>query len=180
MPGDTAAPAIDWRDTIFENLKANDIGLVVHVPDGGHAPLIDACDADNEIRCVTLTTEQEGIGVISGAWAGGIRGVLLMQSSGVGNCVNALALPQLCRVPLVMIVTMRGEYGEFIPWQVPMGQATPTVLETMGVRVTRVEHAADVGPTVDAAIKMSFQTRTSSAVLIGQSLIGAKVFVEGQ
>lgn len=174
-----AAPA-DWRGAIFDVFKAHDIGLVAHVPDGGHAPLIRACEADNAIRCVTLTTEEEGIGLLSGAWAGGVRGVLLMQSSGVGNCVNALALPALCRVPFVTLVTMRGEYGEFIPWQVPMGQATPKVLETMGVQVSRVDTAADVAPTVDAAIKMSFQTRASTAVLLSQKLIGAKTFVEGE
>ncbi len=179
MAGDGASP-VDWRGAIFDVFKAHDINLVAHVPDGGHAPLIQACEADNAMRCVTLTTEEEGIGLISGAWAGGIKGVLLMQSSGVGNCVNALALPALCRVPFVTLVTMRGEYGEFIPWQVPMGQATPKVLETMGVKVSRVDRANDVAPTVDAAIKMSFQTRTSSAVLLSQKLIGAKTFVEGQ
>ena len=132
------------------------------------------------MRCVTLTTEEEGIGLISGAWAGGVKGVLLMQSSGVGNCINALALPALCRVPFVTLVTMRGEYGEFIPWQVPIGRATPRVLDTMGVQVSRVDHPTDVAPTVDAAIKMSFQTRASTAVLLSQKLIGAKIFVEGQ
>ena len=175
-----ADPSIDWRGAIFEVFKTHEIGVVAHVPDAGHAPLIAACDADNEIRCVTLTTEEEGIGVVAGAWAGGMKGVLLMQSSGVGNCINALALPQICRVPFVTIVTMRGEYGEFVPWQVPMGQATTAVLETMGVHVHRVDRPADAAPTVDAAIKMSCQTRTSSAVLISQKLIGAKTFVEGQ
>ncbi len=60
--------------------------------------------------------------MLAGAWLGGVRGVLLMQSSGVGNCVNLLSLVQECRFPLLMIVTMRGEWGETNPWQVPMGR----------------------------------------------------------
>jgi hypothetical protein len=72
-----------------------------------------------------LTTEEEGIALAAGAWLGGQRAVLLMQSSGVGNCINMLSLPVNCRMPFLTLVTMRGEWGEFNPWQVPMGTATP-------------------------------------------------------
>ena len=92
------------------------------------------CEAQNDMDVVTLTTEEEGVGLVCGAWAGGRKGVLLMQSSGVGNCINALALPVICRIPFLTIVSMRGEWGEFIPWQVPMGQGTPKVLEAMDVQ----------------------------------------------
>lgn len=103
-----------------------------------------------------------------------------MQSSGVGNCINALTLPQLCRIPFITIVSMRGEWGEFIPWQVPMGQATPKVLDAMGVHLFRVDDASEVGSTTDAAIKFAFNTRRSAAILLSQRLIGAKVFKSGE
>ena len=128
---------------------------------------------------VTLTGEQDGVGLLSGAWAGGRKGVLLMQSSGVGNTINALALTSICRVPFLTIVSMRGEWGEFIPWQMPMGQATPDVLEAMDVRLFRADYQEEVGATVDAAARLAFNTRQSAAVLLSQKMIGAKQFQEG-
>ena len=169
----------DWRNDIYDVFKAINITLVSHIPDAGHTPLIDLCEKDNEIDVVTLTTEEEGIGLSCGAWAGGKRSALLMQSSGVGNCINALALPNVCRIPFLTIVSMRGEWGEFIPWQVPMGQGTPKVLEAMEVKIFRADYKEEVGITVDAAAKYAFNTRRSSAVLLSQKMIGAKEFKNG-
>src|SRR4029077_13152876 len=90
---------------------------VGYVRDAGHKRLIELCQADKSMRAVPLTTEEEGIGLVTGAWLGGEKMVLLMQSSGVGNLVNVLGMMKVCRIPLVMIVTMRGEQGEFNPWQ---------------------------------------------------------------
>jgi sulfopyruvate decarboxylase alpha subunit len=171
--------AKDWHKDIYRVLRENDITLVAHVPDAAHAPLLAMCEADNQMDVVTLTTEEEGVGLLCGAWAGGRRGVLLIQSSGVGNCINALALPNICRIPFLSIVSMRGEWGEFIPWQVPMGQGTPKVLEAMEVGVFRVDKAEDAGATVEAAAKLSFNTRRSNAVLLSQRMIGAKQFKAG-
>ena len=171
--------AIDWHRDIFEVLREQDISLVAHVPDAGHTPLIERCEAANDIDVVTLTTEQDGVGLLCGAWAGGRKGVLLMQSSGVGNCINAIALPAICSIPFLTIVSMRGEWGEFIPWQVPMGRGTPKVLEAMDVTVFRADYKAEVGATVDAAAKYAFNTRRSAAVLLSQKMIGAKQFKEG-
>ncbi len=170
---------VNWHQDIFDVLVAQDISIVAHVPDAGHGPLIKMCEANSNMHTVTLTTEQDGVGLLSGAWAGGRKGVLLMQSSGVGNTINALALPNICRIPFLTIVTMRGEWGEFIPWQVPMGQGTPKVLEAMGVRVFRVEKKEEVGLTVDAAAHLAINTRQSAAVLVSQKLIGAKQFNQG-
>ena len=175
----TDPQAIDWHKDIFDVLNEQGVSLVAHVPDAGHTPLIKRCEAANDIDVVTLTTEEEGIGLLSGAWAGGRKGVLLMQSSGVGNCANALALPIICRIPFLTIVSMRGEWGEFIPWQVPMGQGTPGVLEAMDVKLFRADYQSEVGMTVDAAAKFAFNTRQSAAVLLSQKMIGAKQFKEG-
>jgi sulfopyruvate decarboxylase TPP-binding subunit len=119
----------DWPDRVFAVLQRGGVSQVGYVPDAGHSRLIERCRADPAIADVVLTTEEEGVALAAGAWLGGARAALLMQSSGVGNCVNMLSLTQNCRFPLLMLVTMRGEWGEFNPWQVPMGQATPAVLE---------------------------------------------------
>ena len=169
----------DWRNDIYSVFKDLDITMVSHVPDAGHTPLINLCEKDNEIDVVTLTTEQDGVGLSCGAYAGGRKSALLMQSSGVGNCINALALPNICRIPFLSIVSMRGEWGEFIPWQVPMGKGTPKVLEAMNVNVFRADKEEEVGLTVDAAAKFAFNTRSSSAVLLSQKMIGAKQFKNG-
>jgi sulfopyruvate decarboxylase alpha subunit len=173
------AEKTDWHGDIFEVLCRQEISLVAHVPDAGHAPLLERCRDHAAIDTVTLTSEEEGIGLLCGAWAGGRRGVLLMQSSGVGNCINALALPAICRIPVLSIVSMRGEWGEFIPWQVPMGHATPAVLDAMGVHAFRAERQGEVGATVQAAADFAFNTRRSAAVLLSQRMIGAKQFQEG-
>ena len=168
--------ATSWPDQIFDLLKLHGIRQVALVPDAGHSRLIRRCLADNAMDVVTLTTEEEGIAMLSGAWLGGDKGVLLMQSSGVGNCINMLSLPLLHRTPMPMIVTMRGDFGEFNPAQVPMGNATQTVLEAMGTLVHRADRPEDVAPTVDATIRMAFNTFRPTATLIGQRVLGAKTF----
>lgn len=175
----TSQRPVDWHQDIFDVLIAHNISIVAHVPDAGHGPLINKCEAHSEMQTVTLTTEQDGVGLLSGAWAGGRKGVLLMQSSGVGNCINALALPLTCRIPFLTIVSMRGEWGEFIPWQVPMGKGTPAVFAAMDVDVFRADHQEEVGYTVDSAAKYAFNTRRCAAVLLSQRMIGAKQFQEG-
>lgn len=168
--------AAGWPDHIYAALKANGITQVALVPDAGHSRLIKRCLADNEMTVVTLTTEEEGVALLCGAWLGGVKGVLLMQSSGVGNCINMLSLSHIHRTPLPMIVTMRGDFAEFNPAQVPMGQATQTVLEAMGTIVHRADRAEDVAETVDATLRLAFNTFRPAATLLGQRLIGAKTF----
>jgi sulfopyruvate decarboxylase alpha subunit len=172
----TAEP-IDWRDQIFVVLKAAGIRQVGYVPDAGHARLIQLCCDDPAIRAVPLTTEEEGVALLAGAWLGGQRGVLLMQSSGVGNCINMLSLTQTCRFPLTMLVAMRGEWGEFNPWQVPMGSRTQATLELCNVLVYRVDRAEDAAETVSATLDIAYNGDLATAVLLSQRLIGAKRWV---
>jgi sulfopyruvate decarboxylase alpha subunit len=166
----------DWPDRIYDLLKEHGIRQVVLVPDAGHSRLIKRCLADDDMRVVTLTTEEEGIAQLFGAWLGGQKGVLLMQSSGVGNCINMLSVAIAHRTPLPMIVTMRGEFGEFNPFQVPMGNATQTVLEAMGTLVQRADRPEDIAETVNATLRLAFNTYRPAATLIGQRVIGAKTF----
>ena len=171
-----ATAALDWPRDIYDQLRAAEVRQVAYVPDAGHSRLISLCHDDPAMTAVVLTTEEEGIGLLAGAWLGGQRGALLMQSSGVGNCVNAFALVKTCRFPLLTVVTMRGEWGEFNPWQVPMGQSTRPVLELAGVLVYPVDAPEDVGETVAAAAALAFESEVAVAVLLSQRLIGRKVW----
>jgi sulfopyruvate decarboxylase alpha subunit len=166
----------EWPDQIYRVFGDVGIQQVGYVPDAGHTRLIELCHANPALHTISLTTEEEGIAMLAGAWLGGARGVLLMQSSGLGNCVNMLSLVQECRFPLLMVVTMRGEWGETNPWQVPMGQNAPAVLERLGVIVYRVDDAPQVAATVGAGAQLAFMSNRAVAVLLGQRLIGAKQF----
>ncbi|MBV8602297.1 MAG: phosphonopyruvate decarboxylase [Candidatus Eremiobacteraeota bacterium] len=168
--------ASDWREQIYEVFQSNGVRHVAHVPDGGHARLIERCEADPAMTTVSLTSEEEGVGMLVGSWLGGVRGALLIQSSGVGNCINALGVVKHGKFPLLAIVSMRGQWGEGMPWQIPMGQAVRPVLEAMGVIVYDVERAADVRETVEAAASLAFDSSVAVAVLLGQRLIGTKKF----
>jgi sulfopyruvate decarboxylase alpha subunit len=168
------APPRVWPRDIYDVFKQVNIEQVAYVPDAGHTQLIKDCEADNEMSVVSLTSEQEGVAMLAGGWLGGKRGVLLMQSSGVGNCINMLSIVQECRFPLLMIITMRGEWGEFNPWQLSMGQGTPQALASSGVIVQRADHANEVRDVVNAAAQMTFSSNRPIAVLLGQRLIGFK------
>ncbi len=167
-----------WPAAIFSILESFDVRQVAYVPDAGHSQLIDRVLSSSAMRGIPLTTEEEGVALLAGAWAGGQRGVLLMQSSGVGNCINMFSLIQIFRFPFLTLVTMRGEWGEFNPWQVPMGSSTPAVLELSGIKVLRASHPQEVGEVVEAAAGQAYNACTPTAVLLSQRLIGAKVFLK--
>jgi sulfopyruvate decarboxylase alpha subunit len=164
----------DWPAETYRALKEAHVSQASYVPDAGHARLIQLLHADPEIHTTVLTTEEEGIGLSAGAWLGGQRSVLLMQSSGVGNCVNMFSLLTNCRFPLLVLVTMRGEWAEFNPWQIPMGRATQPVLEIMGINVVRVDVPEDLSEAVSAAAVMAFDSDQAVALLISQRLLGRK------
>jgi sulfopyruvate decarboxylase alpha subunit len=165
-----------WQDDLYDLLRRNNITQFAYVPDAGHRILIDRSLADPEIHSVALTSEEEGVAMLAGADLGGARGVLLMQSSGTGNCVNMLSLIKGGRFPFLTLVSMRGDFGEGNPWQFPMGQAVRPVLEAMGVICLRIEQPEEVIPTVSAALTMVFQSGHAVAVLLTQKLLGAKQF----
>jgi sulfopyruvate decarboxylase alpha subunit len=165
---------MDWPDRIFAAFKRANIAQAGYVPDAGHSRLIDLCRADAEMRDIVLTTEEEGVALAAGAWLGGQRAVLLMQSSGAGNCINMLSLIRTCRFPLLMLVTMRGEWEEFNPWQVPMGSIVEPALKLCGMQVTRASAPDEVEPAITAALENVFVNEAAVAVLLSQQLIGRK------
>lgn len=165
-----------WPEAVYQIIKAEGITLVATVPDGGLTRLLHMLEADPEVRVVTLATEEEGVALVSGAWLGGVRALLLMQSSGVGNTINMLSLPAECRIPFITLVTMRGGPDESNPWQVHMGQAVGTVMEAMGARLFPAVAEAEVGSAFAEACLHAFNNRRSAAVLVAQQVIGAKKF----
>src|SRR3954467_11097060 len=165
---------IAWPDAIYQALKAADVRQACYVPDAGHSRLITLLEADAGVAATVLTTEEEGMALAAGAGLGGQRSVLLMQSSGVGNCINMLSLSAIGRFPLLMLVTMRGQWAEFNPWQVPMSRATQPSLEAIGLNATRAETAEDLVETVESAAALAYESDQQIAVLIGQRLIGKK------
>ncbi|MCY0853720.1 thiamine pyrophosphate-binding protein [Cupriavidus sp. D39] len=170
----THSPAPGWQENIFSVLKEGGVRQVAYVPDAGHSHVIRSAQADPQMRDIVLTTEEEGVALVSGAWLGGQRAVLLMQSSGVGNCVNMFSLLRGCRFPFLTLVTMRGEYAEFNPWQCPMGQATQAALELMGITVLRASTPEEVEDLVSAGLDAAFEGGQQVAVLLSQRLIGRK------
>ena len=116
-----------WTTEAHRLFKKFNIKTVGYVPDAGLTDLINSCEADNDINAVVMTTEEEGIGLSAGAWLGGDKSAVLMQSSGVGNTVNAIAsIIASCQFPLFMIVTMRGQFGESNPWlKIDLGDSHP-------------------------------------------------------
>jgi sulfopyruvate decarboxylase alpha subunit len=166
-----------WPDTIYAQFRRVGIRQVGYVPDAGHSRLISRCQADPNIADVVLTTEEEGVGLVAGAALGGQRAALLMQSSGVGNCINMFSLLRNCGFGCVVLVTMRGEFGEFNQWQVPMGSITDEVLRLSGFLTYRIEQAEDVDDIVGAGCDMAFDGNLQIAILLSQRLIGRKQWV---
>ena len=165
-----------WQHDVYDVLRAHDVTQFSYVPDAGHAILIDLSIADAQVHSIALTTEEEGVALAAGANLGDARAVLMMQSSGVGNCINFLSLMKGGKFPLLTLVSMRGEYGEGNPWQMPMGQAVRPVLEAMGVICMDVCAADEAVPTVDAAATMAYKANNAVAVILTQKLLGAKAF----
>ena len=165
-----------WQDELYDLLRHNNVTQFAYVPDAGHRVLIDRSLADPGVHSVALTTEEEGVALMAGADLGGARGVLLMQSSGAGNCINMLSLVKGGHFPFLTLLSLRGDFGEGNPWQYPMGQAVEPVLSAMGVICLRIEHPEEVVPTVSAALTMVFQGGNAVAVLLTQKLLGAKAF----
>jgi sulfopyruvate decarboxylase alpha subunit len=169
-------PHAAWSGVMFDVFRDAGVTLFTHIPDAGNDRLIALAEAHNETRTVLLTTEEEGVAVCAGADLVSERGVLCMQSSGVGNCANYLSLVKGGRFPLLMMISMRGDYGEQNPWQYPMGEAVEPLLQAMGVLIFKVDHADDLEKASVAAVNASGKGGQSAALVLGQKFLGAKGF----
>ncbi len=165
-----------WGAELFETLVAGGVEIFAYVPDGGHRVMINKSLEDDRVVSVPLTTEEEGVALAAGADLGGKRAVLLMQSSGTGNCINMLSLQANGRFPFLAIITMRGTHGEQNPWQVAMGKAVRPCLEAIGVQCIEVERTDELKADASAAMNMAFKSGQAVALLLTQKMIGAKAF----
>ena len=165
-----------WQNQLYEVLRRNEVTQFSYVPDASHRVCIDRSIADKDVHSVALTTEEEGVALACGAHLGGKRAVLLMQSSGLGNCMNFLSMVKNGRFPFLTVLSMRGDFGEGNPWQMGMGQATKPMLKALDFVVLEVTKPEDVVPTIDAASNMAWKSGQAVAVLLSQRLIGAKSF----
>lgn len=164
-----------WEQHIVTALRENDIGVVSYLPDGALAGLIDAVEADDDFTTIRLAREEEGVGVVSGAWLGHERAALLCQTSGLATTINALAsLSKPARIPFIGIVSRRGDLGEFNLAQVPFGYHVGGILDEIGIRHTKLDEHHDVAHRVDLAIKTAFSTEEPYIVLLESTLTGAK------
>ena len=162
----------NWAFEIHHQFQELEIKQIAYVPDGGLAQLITLCNADPDIRSVSLTSEEEGVAQIAGAWMGGDRGVFLTQSGGVGNCINMFSMIAECRIPFLCVVSMRGEWGETIPWQVPMGQATIPVLKSAGLIVQVAYDPYEVDEIIVEAARLAFNAGRAVSVVLSQRITG--------
>ncbi|WP_170977348.1 thiamine pyrophosphate-binding protein [Halorussus salinisoli] len=166
---------MEWADEALDALEQADIELVAYLPDTKLMPLIDAAEDRDRFETVLVTREEEGVGVVAGAWLGGKRGALLCQSSGLANTFNAIAsLAIPARIPFLTITTRRGDLGEFNLAQVPAGYGMPGLLDELGVRNHCIDDLEHVDDRVRMAAETAFATETPYAVLLESTVTGYK------
>jgi sulfopyruvate decarboxylase alpha subunit len=164
-----------WSRTVFDCLKANEIQTVVHVPDTILTELIRMTEADPYFDVLSPTREEEGIGMVCGAYLGGRKGVMLMQNSGLGNAANILgSLTVPYQIPMLLLISQRGELGEFNTVQVGMGQALRPTLDGLDVPHFTMEREDEVEKIMTGAIKLAFSTDRPVAVIVSPLLSGGK------
>jgi len=166
---------MNWIDIVFERLKANSLEVVCHVPDSVLALLIIKVEADPFFAVVLLTREEEGVGVLTGAYLGGRLGCLMMQVSGLGNSVNGLAsLAIPYQIPFLMLVSQRGELGEFNAAQIAMGRAARPLLDALDIQHFTLRFVDEVAILTDGAIKTAYTGRRPVALILSTEMVGWK------
>ena len=166
---------MSWAETIYRGLKANDVKLICYLPDTPISALITLVQNDPDFEVVPLAREEEGIGILSGGWMGGVRGALMMQNSGLGNSINALAslaIPQ--QIPFLMLMSYRGDVGDFNPVQLPMGRLTEPVLDLLAIQHVTLWHEEEARSMIDRACKTAFNSNLPIALLLPRELTGGK------
>ena len=164
-----------WSDVVLECLKANKIQTLVHIPDTILTDLIRRAGEDEFFDVISPTREEEGVGIVCGAYLGGRNGALLMQNSGLGNAANILgSLTVPYQIPMLLLISQRGELGEFNTVQVGMGQALRPTLDGLDVPHFTMEREEEVENIMTGAIKLAFSTDRPVAVIVSPLLSGGK------
>jgi len=166
---------LEWPCKIVSLLKANGICSISFVPDTVIGRILKEAEKDPYFHFTTLAREEEGIGIITGEYLGGRYGALMMQGAGLGNCVNALAsLAIPYQIPLLMLISQRGELGEFNACHVVMGKALRRILEALGIQHYTVNRADDLETILGGAIKTACTVEQPVAVILSTALVGWK------
>ena len=166
-----------WYDVVLATLKSNDVRLVTYVPDKILIPLIDGVRADPFFTPLCATREEEAVGICAGAWMGGMRSILMMQTSGFGNVPNALAsLAVAYQIPLLLLISERGALGEFNIGQVWSSRVVAPVCAALGVPHHAIERLEDVAFILDRSIKQAVATQSPAALVLSPLLTGGKTF----
>jgi sulfopyruvate decarboxylase alpha subunit len=164
-----------WAESIVAALKRHEVKLIAYLPDTIVQRVLALLEADPYFRMVPVAREEECVGILAGAYLGGLRGAMLCQNSGLGNSANALAsLAVPWQTPLLMFLSARGELGEFNVSQVGMGQATRPILGAFGIPHVTPTRAEEVESLVSDGIKLAYTTRTSIAFILPRQLTGGK------
>jgi sulfopyruvate decarboxylase alpha subunit len=166
-----------WHEIVLASLKANDVKLAIYVPDRVFTPLIAGLHADKFFTTFTATREEEALGIVTGAWMGGLRGALLMQTSGFATIPNALAsLVAPCQVPALIFVSERGTLGEFNLGQAMVCKTMRPVLDSLAIEHHTITRHDELGFIVDRSIKQAFATQAPVVFILSPLLTGGKVF----
>lgn len=166
-----------WYETVLATLKSNDVRLVTYVPDKVFTPLIKAIHADEFFTAFPCTREEEAIGIVTGAWMGGMRAAVLMQTSGFGTIANALAsLVVPCQIPALIFVSERGTLGEFNLGQVMVCRTMRPVLDALGIETHTITRQDELAFIVDRSIKQAVATQAPVTFILSPLLTGGKVF----
>jgi len=167
--------SVDWSEMIVRALEAGRISFCTHVPDESTGPLLDGLRDLHGVQMHGVMREEEGVGVLAGAYLGGSRGVLIIQASGVGNLINALgSLCVPCNIPMLLLISERGGLHEFNPCQVPLGKSVPAILDSIGVQTFRLERLDEVDGMIAGAMRLAFSTQQPVALMLTTRLIGGK------
>ena len=174
---DEATNTAAWHETVLASLKANDVKLALYVPDRVLTPLIDTLHADPFFTCFACTREEEALGIVSGAWMGGMRGAVLMQTSGFATIPNALAsLVVPSQIPALIFVSERGTLGEFNLGQAMVLKTMRPVLDALAVDHHTITRRDELGFILDRSIKQAVAIQAPVVFILSPLLTGGKVF----
>ena len=178
MPADETSSRA-WHEIVRDTLKAHDVRLVTYVPDNVLRPLIEAIHADPFFTAFTATREEEAVGIVSGAWMGGMRGIVLMQTSGFATLPNVLAsLPVPFQIPVLMMVSERGTLGEFNSGQAMVARTMRPALDSLGMEHHTLTRLDEVEFIVDRSIRQAVATQQPVCWILSPLLTGGKVFAK--
>ncbi|MGC1694878.1 MAG: decarboxylase [Pseudolabrys sp.] len=166
-----------WHEIVLATLKSNDVKLVTYVPDRVFTPLIKALHGDSYFTTFACTREEEAVGIVTGAWMGGLRGAVLMQTSGFGTIPNALAsLVVPSQIPALIFVSERGTLGEFNLGQAMVCKTMRPLLDSLGVETHTITRHDELAFIVDRSIKQAVATQAPVVFILSPLLTGGKVF----